>query len=86
MDRTVTPAGTRLLEQYLMEPLLDLDELKRRQGAVGEFLAEPGVADSVQTSLRSVRDVQRILGRLQNRIRSPRELGGILAIPLLSFL
>ena len=77
MDRTVTPAGTRLLEQYLMEPLLDLEELKRRQGAVGEFLAEPGVADSVQTSLRSVRDVQRILGRLQNRIRSPRELGGI---------
>lgn len=77
MDRTVTPAGTRLLEQYLMEPLLDLDELKRRQGAVGEFLAEPGVADSVQTSLRSVRDVQRILGRLQNRIRSPCELGGI---------
>lgn len=77
IDRTVTPAGARLLEQYLMAPLLDIAELKRRQGAVGEFLSEPGIVDSIRTALRSVRDIQRILGRLQNRMRSPRELGGI---------
>ena len=77
MDATVTAAGARLLEKYLAEPPLDLAELEHRQQLVGEFLEVPGVASELHDSLKKTRDLPRIVGRLQNRIRNPRELGGI---------
>ena len=77
MDRTVTAAGARQLERYLAEPLLDLDELERRQSLVGSFIKAFTHAEAVQTELKSVRDITRILSRLQNRLRSPREVGAI---------
>ncbi len=77
MDATVTPPGARLLEKWLTAPTLDLVELKRRQNAVGEFLELPGLSAEAQEYLGCVRDIPRILGRLRNRLRNPRELGGI---------
>ena len=77
MNATVTAAGARLLEQFLSEPTLNLAELKRRQRCVGEFLEAPGFASELQDYLKGVRDLPRVLGRLQNRIRNPREAGGV---------
>ena len=77
MDATVTAAGARLLEQYLAEPTLNLEEVKRRQNCVGDFLQGPAFASEIQEYMKGIRDIPRILGRLQNRIRNPRELGGI---------
>lgn len=77
MDSSVTPAGSRLLERWLCAPELDLKEIKRRQDCVGEFVSTPGLATELQAVLRGVRDIERILGRLQNRLRNPRELGGV---------
>ncbi len=77
MDATVTAAGSRLLELYLAEPILDLSEIKKRQHCVGEFLEAPSLGAELHDYLKCVRDVTRILGRLQNRLRNPRELGGI---------
>ncbi|MBN2069348.1 MAG: DNA mismatch repair protein MutS [Opitutales bacterium] len=77
MDGTVTPPGARLLEQYLATPPLCLQELQRRQQCVGEFLESPAYAAEMQEYLKCIRDLPRILGRLRNRLRNPRELGGI---------
>jgi len=77
MDATVTAAGARLLEQYLAAPMRDLDELHRRQQCVADFITAPSLASDIQDALKHIRDIARILGRLQNRIRNPRELGGI---------
>ena len=94
MDATVTPPGSRLLERWLCAPELDLVEIQRRQACVGEFVAAPGLASELQQCLRGIRDIERILGRLQNRMRNPRELGGVrdtlnalpgLALTLLEF-
>ncbi len=77
VNRTVTSAGTRLLERWLAAPPLDIAELQRRQSLVGEFLAQPVGLAAVRELLGQVRDIPRILGRLQNRLRNPRELGGV---------
>ncbi|MGH8020226.1 MAG: DNA mismatch repair protein MutS [Opitutaceae bacterium] len=77
MDATVTAAGARQLEQFLISPQLDRAELERRQACVGAFAASPVSASQLHEELRRVRDVARILGRLQNRLRNPRELGGV---------
>ncbi|MEX0325229.1 MAG: DNA mismatch repair protein MutS [Puniceicoccaceae bacterium] len=77
MDKTTTAPGARLLEHSLTEPPLDLQELQRRQRSVGEFLSAPGLASELQEYLRGVRDLPRIIGRLRNGLRNPREPGAI---------
>jgi len=77
INRTTTPTGTRLLERWLAAPPLELDELLRRQSIVGELLAKPAPLGGLRDALGQVRDIPRILGRLQNRLRNPRELGGV---------
>ena len=77
IDGTATAAGARLLEQYLIAPCIDLPELQRRQASVAALMAAPGTAADLRDQLGRVRDVTRILGRLQNRLRNPRELGGV---------
>jgi DNA mismatch repair protein MutS len=77
MDATVTAPGARQLERWLCAPELDLAEITRRQNCVGEFVSAPGLTTELQNQLKGIRDIERILGRLQNRLRNPRELGGI---------
>jgi DNA mismatch repair protein MutS len=77
IDRTLTAAGARLLERWLAAPALDLAEIRRRQTTVGELVVQPARLADVRELLNKVRDIPRILGRLQNRLRNPRELGGV---------
>jgi DNA mismatch repair protein MutS len=77
INRTATSGGARLLEQWLAAPTLDLSVIVGRQEIVGELSAQPGPLAALRERLGQVRDLSRILGRLQNRLRNPRELGGI---------
>ncbi len=77
IDRTATPAGARQLSMWLAEPSTDLAVIHARQAAVGEFVKHAGASSRIGEALRGIRDVPRILARLQNRLRNPRELGGI---------
>ncbi len=77
IDRSTTAAGSRLLERWLAAPVLDLPEIQRRQTIVGEFVGQPSDLAELRELLNKVRDIPRILSRLQNRLRNPRELGGV---------
>jgi DNA mismatch repair protein MutS len=77
MDRTSTAAGARLLERWLAAPGLDLPGVRQRHALVGELIAQPSRLAELNEELGGVRDVPRILGRLQNRLRNPRELCGV---------
>ncbi len=75
INRTTSAPGARLLERWLAAPTLDLAEIVRRQSLVGELLTQPSRLAVFRELLASVRDIPRILGRLQNRLRNPREIG-----------
>jgi len=77
INRTGTAPGARLLERWLAAPTLDLPEIQRRSALVGELLGDPMHLGELREWLGHIRDIPRILGRLQNRLRNPRELGGI---------
>ena len=77
MDQTVTAGGARLLESYLSSPERDLAEISRRQNLVREFSQIPSVVREVAEILKTSSDLERILGRLRNRLVRPRELGGL---------
>ena len=77
LDRTATPAGARLLARWLAEPSTDLAVIAVRSTAVAALVRSPGAATRIAEALAGIRDLPRILGRLQNRLRNPRELGGV---------
>ena len=77
MDETSSAAGSRLLERYLSAPEKELKEIRRRQSCVAEFSSLPNLVQRISEILKSGSDIERILGRLQNRMARPRELGGV---------
>ena len=77
MDETSSAAGSRLLERFLGSPGRDLREILRRQSCVAEFITRPILVEKIAHIFKSGSDIERILGRLQNRMARPRELGGL---------
>ena len=68
MDETSSAAGSRLLERYLSAPEKELKEIRRRQSCVAEFSSLPNLVQRISEILKSGSDIERILGRLQNRM------------------
>ncbi|MDR3274375.1 MAG: DNA mismatch repair protein MutS [Puniceicoccales bacterium] len=79
VDRTVTAAGARLLEKYFLYPLISPAKIQRRQNCVHGFVQNFSVCKNVHVLLEKTYDLTRIITRLKNRLRNPRELGSIRA-------
>lgn len=74
LDRTVTPMGARRLRAWILQPLRNLPELRRRQQFIADVLQEPELLASMRTALKSVRDIERAIGRLSQVSGNARDL------------
>ena len=74
LDRTVTPMGGRKLRSWILQPLRNLPELKRRQQMIADLLQEPDLLASIRTELKSIRDIERATGRLSQASGNARDL------------
>jgi DNA mismatch repair protein MutS len=77
LDRTVTPMGGRKLRQWILQPLRDLPELRRRQQLISDLLQEPDLLAAIRTELKSIRDIQRAAGRLSQASGNARDLAAL---------
>src|SRR6185436_14112918 len=77
IDRTVTPAGARLLGARLAAPLTDPEQIARRLDAVALFVADGAARADVRAQLGAAPDLARALARLVLQRGGPRDLGGI---------
>ncbi len=74
IDRTSTALGGRLLRGWLRAPLIDLERLWARQGAVAEMIAlQPG-RDAARGLMRRCRDLERLTARCAQGLAGPRDL------------
>lgn len=74
MNQTVTAAGYRLLQDWLMHPQTDLNEIQSRQDAIAELVSRPEWMQGLRETLSPVSDVERLVGRLSVGLGSPRDL------------
>lgn len=74
LDRTVTPMGARKLRDWILHPLCDLAALQARQDLIGKLLAEPFVLAQLRDTLKSIRDMERTVGRLTQAGGNARDL------------
>ncbi|MEO8464950.1 MAG: DNA mismatch repair protein MutS [Gammaproteobacteria bacterium] len=73
MDRCATAMGSRLLRRWLNRPIRDRAELKRRQQSL-DLLRTNGPIVAIQTVLKDIGDLERILTRVALRTARPRDL------------
>ena len=76
VDRTVTPAGARLLERRLSSPSRDLDTIQDRLDAIDWSMTSPTSHD-LRDALRKVPDLDRALSRLGLDRGGPRDLAAV---------
>jgi DNA mismatch repair protein MutS len=74
LDRTATPMGGRKLRSWIVQPLRDLTELGCRHQMIADLLQEPDLLDLIRTELKSIRDIERGVGRLSHVSGNARDL------------
>jgi len=72
LDSTVSPAGRRLLRQWLCRPLRSVAAISARLDAVDELLRRPSLAGAVRKALKKAGgDVERAVGRVRSKLSAP---------------
>src|ERR1700757_1016635 len=74
LDATVTGMGARLLRGWLLRPLIDVDAIEARLGAVAHLLQQTVVRGEIRKELRGIQDLERLTSRITLGLATPREL------------
>ncbi len=74
IDNTSSPMGARMLKRWLIHPLLDLKKLNFRHSSVDEIIKNKDLLFSLQSELRSLSDLERIIAKVVTFKITPREL------------
>ena len=75
IDRTTTPMGGRLLRRRMILPLKSVNEINRRLSLIEFFNKEENLKYNIHDLLKSISDLDRLLGKLAAERISPKELG-----------
>ena len=75
IDKTLTPMGGRLLRRRIILPLKNVNEINRRLSLVEFFNNEDDLKFQIQNLLKSISDLDRLMGKLAAEKLSPKELG-----------
>jgi DNA mismatch repair protein MutS len=74
LDETLTPMGGRLLRTWLLNPLLDAEDIARRQNAVSDLLEDHDRFLKFQKLLKGIYDIERLASRIGNGTANARDL------------
>jgi DNA mismatch repair protein MutS len=74
IDRTITSMGGRTLRGWLLRPLCALERIRDRLDAVEEMAFRSTERGKFRDSLKSVHDLERLIGRVALGTAGPREL------------
>lgn len=75
IDKTSTPMGGRLLRRRLILPLKSVAEINRRLSLIEFFNQEDQLKYEIQQLLKSISDLDRLMGKLASEKICPKELG-----------
>ncbi len=74
LDRTISPMGGRLLRKWVVLPLKSLKQINARLEMVATFVEQPELVQLLDTSLRIVGDLERLISKVSLAKIGPREV------------
>jgi DNA mismatch repair protein MutS len=74
LDQTVTPMGKRMVHQWVSQPLLHVERIKRRQNGVQYFFDDGMKRAELRAALKPLSDLERLVNRVLAGHAQPRDL------------
>ncbi len=74
LDKTASPMGARMLKRWLALPLKDLNEINKRLLVVETFVQNKDLTEVLETYLKQMGDMERIISRVALNKILPREI------------
>ncbi len=74
LDAAVTGMGARLLRNWILRPLIDVQAIEARLDAVDHLLKQTVVRGEIRKELRGIQDLERLTSRITLGQAMPREL------------
>lgn len=74
IDKTVTAMGSRLLKLWLKQPLLKIGLIEKRLEAVSQLVKDGISREELNSVLKEMYDLERLIGRVNYGTASPRDL------------
>jgi DNA mismatch repair protein MutS len=74
LDQTCTAMGGRALRRWLLQPLLEIEQIQARQAAIQELIDCNPLRQDVQALLRHIYDLERLAGRAGSGTANARDL------------
>lgn len=64
IDKTITPMGARLLKRWVMQPLININEIKKRLDAVEHFFGNENLTKEIRLLLSGIGDLERLVSKI----------------------
>ena len=74
LDYTLTSMGARLLRQWIVRPLTQVARITERQDAIKEFVDNLNLRMEIRSTLKSIKDLERLNSRITLEVANPRDL------------
>lgn len=74
LDQTVSPMGTRMLRKWILLPLKERQEVEARHEVVQYFIDQAATAELVETQIRAIGDLERLISKVPLGKIVPREV------------
>ena len=74
LDHTMTPMGARLLRKWLVLPLKEKSQIQERLNTVSYFKENEELRESLESHLKQIGDLERLISKVAVRRINPREL------------
>ena len=77
LDKTRTSMGARLIRKWIEQPLINIKQILRRQGAVEELADDFMLREQIADSLKNVLDLERLLTKIIYGTANARDLKAV---------
>ncbi len=74
LDQTLTPMGARLMQNWIKQPLLSVNEINLRQDGIHAFLNANDYLEQCRECLCTIRDLERLIMKISSGYATPKEL------------
>ncbi len=74
VDKTKTAMGKRMIRSWIERPLMSVNQITKRQNAIGELADNPMKRDKIRNSLAGISDIERLTSRIAYGTANAKEL------------
>ena len=74
LDKTCTAMGARRLREWILQPLIEYDDIMKRQNAVETCVKDLPAREELREYLRPVYDLERLMAKISYHTATPKDL------------